>query len=589
MKAATAALAARPLEATEGAVYGAVVLPRIVKFLLLLALAVLPHVLQVARKARLPAGGPGLLALWAVALAGSTVWLMVSGGRAGVRTAVGREIAWLGYYAAFFSLAALPGAGSGLHESPWQLLFVVGASMAAFELPHLLSFLALGAWGFFLEIYVHLLRGSLGHLLMLDFWLTCALIGASFALSTLGAAGLARAATEAVTDPLTKVFSRRLLIPVLEKECARALRGSPVGVLLLDLDDFKEVNDALGHGVGDRLLADFARLLVGELRSYDMAFRYGGDEFVVVLPGAGPQEAAAVAERIKGRVDDWGANAVPGRRVTVSLGVAAAPDHATSPERLLRLADEALLCGAKLGGKGRVNLWTPEVASGQAGQDLGHFPDVFGHLLRVLAAVTGETTDHLMRVATLADRIAEAMGVDERKRVALRAAALFHDLGKLVVPRKVLEKCGSLSHDDWVKIRRHPEVGAELLRSLGVEEEIVEAVLAHHERFDGSGYPEGRRGEEIPLLARVLAVADAHDAMTSPRPYRPPFELHDAPLQIARAAGREFDPEVVRAYLRVLGDRAAPSPPASGTEPAEKADIPTCGAEPGAREISGLR
>jgi diguanylate cyclase (GGDEF)-like protein/putative nucleotidyltransferase with HDIG domain len=360
-----------------------------------------------------------------------------------------------------------------------------------------------------------------------------------------------RAMRLALTDPLTGLGNHRHFHERLQRELVEAeAAGTPLTLCLLDVDDFKRINDVFGHPEGDRLLAQLAR----RLRQNGEAFRLGGDEFALLLPDSDPREALAVAGAI---VDRIGALELdPVGPVTVSAGIASFPEQARDRDELIRLADSALYW-AKEHGRNRVHVYRPDVVELAELRRLAHGSDraaryrAAASLARSVDLRDTYTGSHSSRVAELAARIAERVGLDERHIELTRLAGSLHDLGKLAIPEEILRKPGALSDPERLVIERHPQIGFRMLESLGVDP-VAEWVLHHHERWDGTGYPDRLSGRRIPLGARILFVADAYDAMTSDRVYRPRLSAEAALEELQRCAGTQFDPEIVEALADEL-------------------------------------
>jgi diguanylate cyclase (GGDEF)-like protein len=365
-----------------------------------------------------------------------------------------------------------------------------------------------------------------------------------------------RAARLALTDPLTGLGNHRHFHDRLERELEHALRYSrPLAICLVDIDDFKRINDRFGHPAGDRLLS----LVATRLRQTGEAFRIGGDEFAVLLPGYEESEAMTAAESIIDRIGTLDVDQMGG--VTVSAGVAVAPQHATARDELLRLVDSALYW-AKEHGKNQVRTYRPdavEVAELKrlaTGGDRAARLRAAASLARAVDARDVYTGFHSQRVAQFAVRIASRLGLEPDAIELTRLAASLHDLGKLALPEELLRKPGPLTDPERLVLERHPQIGFRMLDSLGIDP-VADWVLRHHERWDGTGYPDGLAGEEIPLGARIIFVADAYDAMTSDRLYRPRRSSEEALAEIAACAGSQFDPDVVAALeAELLGEAA---------------------------------
>jgi diguanylate cyclase (GGDEF)-like protein/putative nucleotidyltransferase with HDIG domain len=384
-------------------------------------------------------------------------------------------------------------------------------------------------------------------------FLSVALVGPLLAIQLYQRAivGALRAMRLALTDPLTGLGNHRHFHERLEKELRNAQeKRLPLTLCLIDVDDFKRVNDRFGHPAGDRVLSRVA----SRLRQTGEAFRLGGDEFALLLPGYDENSAltaaASIVERIAAlQLDQIGS-------VTVSVGVAASPAHAADRDELIRLADSALYW-AKEYGKNRVRAYRPDVIELAELKRLASGPDraarfrAAASLARAVDARDVYTGSHSQRVADLAARTARRLGLPDEDVELTRLAASLHDLGKLAIPEEILRKPGPLTEPERMVLERHPQIGFRMLESLGVDP-VAEWVLHHHERWDGSGYPDGLPGDRIPLGARIIFVADAFDAMTSERVYRRRVLPEQAVAELRRCAGTQFDPEIVDAFAAEL-------------------------------------
>jgi len=361
-----------------------------------------------------------------------------------------------------------------------------------------------------------------------------------------------RAMRLALTDPLTGLGNHRHFHDRLERELSDSrAQGYPLSLCLVDIDDFKRINDRFGHPGGDKVLAQLAT----NLRQGGEAFRLGGDEFAILLPGRDEEGARIAAEAIVERIA--AVELEPAGPVTVSAGIATVPEEELDRDELVRRADSALYW-AKEYGKNQVRVYRPDVIEIAELQRLAAGPDraarfrAAASLARAVDARDAYTGSHSERVADLAARIATRLGVDREQVELTRLAGSLHDLGKLAIPEEILRKPGPLSETERLVVERHPQIGFRMLESLGVDP-VADWVLHHHERWDGSGYPDGVGGDEIPLGARIIFVADAYDAMTSDRVYRGRLSDDQAIAELARCSGTQFDPEIVAALAEELG------------------------------------
>jgi len=370
-----------------------------------------------------------------------------------------------------------------------------------------------------------------------------------------------RAMRLALTDPLTGLGNHRHFHERLERELQHANeRNLPLTLCFVDVDDFKRINDRFGHPAGDRVLSQLA----ARLRQTGEAFRLGGDEFALLLPGYGESAALTAASSVVERIAALDLEQVGS--VTVSAGVAISPQHASERDELIRLADSALYW-AKEYGKNRVRAYRPDVIELAELKRLASGPDraarfrAAASLARAVDARDVYTGSHSQRVAELAARTARRLGLAGEEVELTRLAASLHDLGKLAIPEEILRKPGPLTEPERIVLERHPQIGFRMLESLGVDP-VADWVLHHHERWDGSGYPDGVSGERIPLGARIIFVADAYDAMISERVYRRRVSPEEAIAELDRCAGTQFDPRVVAALAEELALDAGLAQPA---------------------------
>ena len=394
---------------------------------------------------------------------------------------------------------------------------------------------------------------------------------------------------QSITDGLTLIKTRRFFFEALGAELKRASRsGRPISVVLMDLDKFKSVNDTKGHLEGDLVLTRVGRLLEQKCRQSNVVARYGGDEFIILMPETGVEQAQILAERLR----LWIAQdpMLSEHQITGSFGVASFPVHGFSMEDIVRVADAGMYVSKRKGGD-RVST-AEEIAGGESAavrrqQISGYIegflqrehtgPEDVDELITTLTKMCGEEalTDHILReaietltsaaesrelnsaghgemVARYSEIIARSLGLPAEDVADLAFAARVHDVGKLFVPERILNKPGPLTEGEFRILKMHADVGAEILATLPEGKKLREAVLHHHESFDGGGYPNGMRGEKIPLWARIMAITDAYVNMTSERSFAPAKTSEQALSELEKLSGTRYDGMLVRILIREL-------------------------------------
>jgi diguanylate cyclase (GGDEF)-like protein/putative nucleotidyltransferase with HDIG domain len=357
-------------------------------------------------------------------------------------------------------------------------------------------------------------------------------------------------------DELTGLFNRRYFEERLKEELSRHSRyGDVFSIFMIDLDNFKAYNDVYGHPAGDILLGQIGKITKNSVRNVDQAFRYGGDEFVVILPQTARDAAYVVAERVRRQIaEEMARRAIA---VTCSIGLASYPEDGMLSGELVDVADTALYHAKRTGGN-RIFLSSKILPKPpyQAGTpEIGTRPGTLSEVYDIASAAEAKdpyTYGHSKKVNIYAVALAEAIGLSPDEVSALSAAALLHDIGKVGIPDKVLNKKGKLTKEDWETIKAHPKLGANIISTIPRLAPSVNSILYHHERWDGSGYPEGLKGEEIPLEARILAIADSFEAMTSARPYRPALSLEEVVTELRQGASLQFDPKLVEVFIGII-------------------------------------
>ena len=387
----------------------------------------------------------------------------------------------------------------------------------------------------------------------------------------------------AVTDAVTGLPNHRAIMSRLGEEIAycQETQGT-CAVLFVDLDQFKLINDTWGHRAGDAILHEIGARLRSSLRQEDFAGRYGGEEFAIVLPDADVIAARYTAERLRQAIADkpckWlieDSQIIISITVAASIGIAIYGLHGQTREELVDYADRGMyqakhagrncVCIADVAtdtGMGRWSVQTQKRKE-ETTQDKEKVPGEYvipaqtvQALIAVVSAHDPGIYNHAHRMMKLAKITARKLQMPEEELPLLYLTALFHDIGKIGIPDVILHKPGPLSDDEWLIMHQHPEIGRQILvQTGGIFQQVAISVAAHHERWDGDGYPNRLAGEAIPLCARIISVIDAYETMTARRTYQEPRTIEEAQAEIERCAGGQFDPQVVKAFLSVLEER----------------------------------
>ena len=414
-----------------------------------------------------------------------------------------------------------------------------------------------------------------------------------------------KAQEQAITDGLTGVKTHRFLMEALSSEWKRSTRASrPFSLVLMDLDRFKFVNDFYGHLEGDVVLQRVGLILEQNCRRSDVVARYGGDEFVILMPETTVEQAQQIAGKLRG----WVASdpLLRDKNITASFGIATFPIHGSTPQELIQVADSSMYLAKHQGGNAVFTAehaapaegkeWKRDVLEAYLGVALHRqfstgpeaFEDLYqricqfsqslsdhGHassIERLPAAIVDTmsslafavdskdqyTQGHSQKVSGYAALIAQAIGLKPVEVEEVRLAALLHDVGKVGIPESILNKAAPLDASEWETMKSHALLGWRILDSLRALQKVREMIKHHHEFYDGSGYPDQIEAERIPLGARIIAVADAYDTITSPRVYKKARSAEAAFSEIERCAGTQFDPDLVRLFVQAL--RSQPRP-----------------------------
>jgi diguanylate cyclase (GGDEF)-like protein/putative nucleotidyltransferase with HDIG domain len=423
-----------------------------------------------------------------------------------------------------------------------------------------------------------------------------------------------KAQEQAITDGLTGVKTHRFFMEALSAEWKRSTRaGRAFALVLMDLDRFKFVNDFYGHLEGDLVLQRVGHILETNCRRSDVVARYGGDEFVILMPETNMEHARQLASKLRGWV-----SADPllrEKNISASFGIACYPLHGSSPQELIQVADASMYLSKHQGGNAvstadhfdpnEAKKWKRDVLEAYLGVTLKRLfatgPEAFEEIYQRLTQFTESlastetvngkaatppaqgpqalpqavldtvtslafaidakdhyTQGHSQKVSAYAALIAEAMDMSDAEVEEIRLGGVLHDIGKVGIPENILNKSGPLNPDEWETMKSHVRFGAKILDPLTPLARIREMVLHHHEYFDGSGYPDALGGEKIPLGARIIAIADAYDTITSDRTYKKARRAADALAELERCANAQFDGAIVEVFVRTM--RALPNP-----------------------------
>ena len=402
---------------------------------------------------------------------------------------------------------------------------------------------------------------------------------------------------QSITDGLTGIKTRRFFWEALSAEWKRASRsGRPFSVVLIDLDKFKEVNDAMGHFEGDLVLARVGRLLEQKSRQSNVVARYGGDEFIILMPETGAEQAQVLAERLR----QWLATdpMLGEHRVTGSFGVASFPMHGFSIEDIIRVADAGMYVSKRSGGnlvstaqefvegqdfarqRQQISAYIegflqrehagPEqleeltftlfkLCGGEEDCNVAVLKEAIESLSRAAESRELQTAGHGDLVARYTEVVARALGLSSEETADLVYAARVHDVGKIFVPEGILNKPGPLSEKELIQLRMHAHIGAEIVGIIPHSAMMREAIEHHHQRFDGSGYPDALKGEQIPLWGRIIGLADTYANMITEESFSTARTPEQALDELAQMSGTRFDGMLVRLLLRGLKSERTPS------------------------------
>ncbi|SDM01734.1 sensor domain-containing diguanylate cyclase/phosphohydrolase [Halarsenatibacter silvermanii] len=326
-------------------------------------------------------------------------------------------------------------------------------------------------------------------------------------------------------DHLTKLYNRRFF----EEEMIRldTERQLPLCIFIIDINGMKLINDSFGHKYGDELLVKTADLLQDVFRKEDILARWGGDEFSILLPKTGESEAEDILSRIKEKCKKTESDRLP---VSLGVGYAVKEDKDQDIFEVLNEADDRMYQDKLTAQKSATN-------------------KILKSLLSSLEAKSPETEAHTNRLAVMAIKLGERIGLSNNQLNNLSLLATLHDIGKVNISEDILTKPENLNEEEWERIKEHPHIGYKIALSCDDFSSVADEILAHHERWDGGGYPEGLQGDDIPLLSRIISIVDAYDVMANGRPYKEPMSRKEVLQELERCAGSQFDPRLVAEFI----------------------------------------
>ncbi len=331
-------------------------------------------------------------------------------------------------------------------------------------------------------------------------------------------------------DQLTGLYNRRFF----EEELKRldTVRNLPLSIIFADINGLKTINDAFGHQQGDQLIQQVAEVMKAECRADDIIARTGGDEFIMLLPQTDSASAQELMNRFKKNIE---LKKIMGLNISISFGSDTKNAENQSAWDILKNAEDLM--------------YQKKILESSSKRSA-----VIRSILNTLHVKSPQEEAHSQRVSLICESIAKTYNLSEDEVRELKAVGELHDIGKITIDEVTLNKAGTLSESEWAKMKQHPEIGYRLLGTSSEYYDIADYVLAHHERWDGTGYPRGLKGEAIPWKARIITIADAYDVMTTGRPYRKPLNEAAAVAEIRANAGTQFDPAIARVFVeKVLG------------------------------------
>ncbi|MFH1479460.1 MAG: diguanylate cyclase [Candidatus Omnitrophota bacterium] len=377
-----------------------------------------------------------------------------------------------------------------------------------------------------------------------------------------------------VKDPQTGVYNHSYFEEIIRLEFCRAKEyATPLALLLLDIDYFQSINDAYGHAFGDLVLRQFAKKIRKMVRLHDYVVRFGGEEFIIILPGSNMVNSLKIAHKILTSIKmcKFG-NSRTSIKLRLSLGVASYPDDKIFKESgFIEMLYRSLSKAKEYGGdrvcssldlKDKRPLFKKDPTftdinylkeqlhkiTKESNQNL--IESIFA-LVKTIGLKDQYTGDHVEKTVYYSTEISKFLNLDSSEIVLIEQASMLHDLGKIGISERILQKKGKLTKEEFDEIKRHPEIGVDIIRPIRFFHNLIPLILYHHERWDGKGYPFGLRENEIPVGARIIAVSDVYQALISDRPYRKAFSIDEAKSIIKEGSGTQFDPRITEAFFHI--------------------------------------
>lgn len=357
-----------------------------------------------------------------------------------------------------------------------------------------------------------------------------------------------------ITDSLTSLYNRKHAFECINVACSS---DTPVSLILLDIDDFKLYNELYGAAEGDSMITLCAQAILSKIDAADLAFRYGADVFMILKQGDDATAAAALANEIIHDIIDLRNDTDTVWDTSITCGISTFPSISPDEKTLLHNAEQAIYYG-KLGGKGHLTVYRTGLETRSTNPDLrAAYERVAPTIYALTAAIDAKdsyTFIHSMNVSKYAVILAQALGMDENDIELVRDAGMLHDIGKISIPERILQKTSNLTPEEYEIMKTHVENSTKMIRYLPHMDYVIPAVLGHHERYDGKGYPRGLAGKDIPYMARILTIADCFDAMTARRPYKKPLSVSYAVSELKKNSGTQFDPELVNVFIGLINE-----------------------------------